>query len=221
MVEMDANTSNRSGNAGIGSAGVGGVPSRVKTLILGLAVIGVLTISGLGVGFNSFLQQVSSFNSDVTTSADGIVVLTGGRSRIADGSHLLKVGKAPRLLISGVNPTVSERQLRRQVSLDRELFDCCVAVGRIAANTVGNATETKEWVGEWNMSSIILVTSDYHMPRSLIELRTQLPELEVTPFAVKSDRFNVTDWWHDPHAARVIFAEYLKYLVAVLRPRGI
>lgn len=220
MVDMNANSTDRTPETGIASAKPHPPRSRLRRVLGAVFIASVTVFACLALGFGHFMQQVSSYDMERVSQADGIVILTGGRSRISDGARLLRDGKAPRLLISGVNPKVSERQFQRQTGLADGLYACCVTVGHMAANTIGNAEETKNWVTNLDAMSIILVTSDYHMPRSLLEFRAALPDLKVIPYAVKSDRFVATDWWRDPHAARVVFAEYAKYAVAYLRPRG-
>ena len=46
-------------------------------------------------------------------NADGIVVLTGGASRISDAIELLAAGRGKRLLISGVHRTTTAAEIAR------------------------------------------------------------------------------------------------------------
>src|SRR5690606_15928842 len=103
-------------------------------------------------------------------AADAIIVLTGGQSRLDAGIDLLKSGKGRRLLISGVNPAANRDDLRAATGGDRRLFSCCVDIDHAALDTIGNAEESAKWVEDHRYGSIILVTNNYHMPRSLLEM---------------------------------------------------
>src|SRR5215472_14320441 len=70
------------------------------------AVRGLLIVAAVfGAGFVWFLSQIKSEEERPTVRADGIVVLTGGSSRVADAIQLLADGYGRRLLISGVHWT--------------------------------------------------------------------------------------------------------------------
>jgi uncharacterized SAM-binding protein YcdF (DUF218 family) len=148
--------------------------------------------------------------------ADAIVVLTGGRERIGEGSRLLQAGRAPRLLISGVNPQISKEAARRLTGLDRPLFDCCVDVGYGAVDTSSNADETRAWVAVGGFSSLIVVTAAYHMPRSLFEMGRAMPGVRLIPHPVAPKSFAASGWLR-VDAARIWVSEYVKYLRAAVR----
>ena len=64
-----------------------------------------------------------------------------------------------------------------------------------------------------------MVTSAYHMPRALAELGHQLPQVELTPYPVVSDRLRIEPWWSNGDTAKLVMSEYLKYLFAKVRMR--
>jgi uncharacterized SAM-binding protein YcdF (DUF218 family) len=86
-------------------------------------------------------------------------------------------------------------------------------------NTVGNAAETRRWAKSRGFKSLIVVTSNYHMPRSMAELSRQLPDIALIPFPVISDKLRDESWWTSPPAARLLLTEYVKYMVAQVRMR--
>lgn len=149
--------------------------------------------------------------------AEGIVVLTGGASRISDALELLASGRGQRLLISGVHRTTSQREIARLMPEYRRIFDCCVDLDHSALNTVGNAVETRRWAKERGFRSLIVVTSNYHIPRAMAELSHQLPDVLLIPFPVIAHRLDAM--WSNPAAARLLFFEYLKYMFARIRMR--
>ena len=149
--------------------------------------------------------------------ADAIVALTGASSmRIETATRLLELGLGQRLLISGVNRGVTRAELRAVSRGAGRAYDCCVDLGRGAENTQGNARETKAWVSGHRYKSLIIVTSDYHMPRSMLELKAALPGVELTPYPVASD-LDPRAWWKRGDQARRLMFEYNKYLVILGR----
>jgi uncharacterized SAM-binding protein YcdF (DUF218 family) len=67
--------------------------------------------------------------------------------------------------------------------------------------------------------SLIVVTSNWHMPRALVELEHQLPEVKLIAFPVMSVKLKTEPWWQSVDTARLLFGEYLKYLLALTRMR--
>lgn len=169
-------------------------------------------------GFIAFASSVKSGSTQADErKADGIVALTGGKARIGEAVRLLAKGNARRLLITGVNPTTTKEQLGPLVPKGAEMFDCCIDLGREAEDTTGNATETRDWADLHDYKSLIVVTSSYHMPRTLLELRHVMPHLTLIPHAVEPDSFRSEQWWKDRMVMRLMLSEYVKYISALAR----
>jgi uncharacterized SAM-binding protein YcdF (DUF218 family) len=173
----------------------------------------------LGTGFLWFVYQLSVAETAPDRQADGIVVLTGAAARINDALELLGSGHGRRLLISGVHPTTRASEIARLMPEHRRWFSCCVDLDRSAINTIGNAIETRRWVRDRGFKSVIVVTSNFHMPRAIAELAYQLPDVALVPFPVVSERVRIEAWWASPSTAKLLFSEYLKYIVALVRTR--
>nr|WP_230534312.1 YdcF family protein [Microvirga roseola] len=169
-------------------------------------------------GFLAFVYSLDRFEQKPETRADGIVALTGGAQRIGEAIDLLAKGYAKRLLISGVNENTSREEISRLNPGQRKLFECCVDLDYRARNTIGNAIETRRWTEENQFATIIVVTSNYHMPRTLVELEHALPNLQKIPYPVAAT-IDPHDWWRNPATARVLFSEYLKFLAVWVRTR--
>jgi uncharacterized SAM-binding protein YcdF (DUF218 family) len=93
-----------------------------------------------------------------------------------------------------------------------------VDLGYQALDTVGNARETRQWAEVHNITrSMIVVTSNYHMPRALAELSAELPGVTFYPFPVVSEHVNVALWDRDPNVIRLIGGEYVKFLGVLMR----
>lgn len=179
-----------------------------------LALCGVAFVSG----YVWFALSLARDEPHLSVKAEGVVALTGGSDRVLDAAELLARGQARRLLITGVNRATRSSVLARRLPVSRDLFNCCVDLGYEALDTVGNARETRQWAQVHKIShSLIVVTSNYHMPRAMVELSAALPELKLYPYPVVSEHVNLADWASDPGVIRLIGGEYVKFLGALLR----
>ncbi len=193
--------------------GTGAFMRGLRRATLLAAIVGGL---GLIAGFLWFVSRVPREGSTMSRTAEGIVVLTGGASRIADAIELLASGRGQRLLITGVNPNTNSVELARLVPRYQPLFACCVDLDHAARNTIGNAIEARRWSRDRGFRSLLVVTSAYHMPRTMAEFAHQLPDVVLIGFPVISEKQRAASWW-TPATARLLVSEYLKFLLAKLR----
>lgn len=153
--------------------------------------------------------------------AEGIVALTGAGSnqRLSAAVGLLEDGYGRRVLVSGVNRMASREDIRHVSRAVRRLYDCCVDLGFTAADTVGNARETADWARAMRYRGLIVVTSDYHMPRAMLELNAVLRDTGIVAqtYAVATPSLKSRTWWRNPRAARLMVVEYCKYLAILGR----
>ena len=186
-----------------------------------LTVIAIVALIWL-VGLFAFAHRVRELTPpDDPARADAIVALTGpSAERVNAAIRLLEQGKGERVLISGVNREVRRRELRELTPGSSRLFNCCVDLGFEAEDTVGNAQEIAAWARSKGYDSLIVVTSDYHMPRSLLEIRGAAPGVRLTPYAVSTPSLDNARWWRAAVTARRMTLEYMKYL-AVLGREGL
>jgi len=196
-----------------------GLPPRgiwriLRWPLAGVCVLLVLFVGGFGLFASHIGGLVAPSDPKV---ADGIIVVTGGQSRIDAAVDLLKTGKGKRLLISGVNPMAGREDLRAATGGDRSLFSCCVDIDHAALDTIGNAEESAKWVREHAFGSVILVTNNYHIPRTMLEMRRLLQNEDLQPYPVVNTRLDGGTWLTKPEAIRVLFTEYTKYLAALAR----
>ena len=184
---------------------------RLVLIVLGLSVALVAA------GFLWFVNTIPVSEVVPTRNADGIVVLTGSAFRIGDALDLLAAGRGQRLLITGVNPQTRPDEISRLVPEHQRWFRCCVDLDHSAVNTIGNAVETRRWAKARQFQSLIVVTSNFHMPRAMLEIGHELPDVALMPYAVVSDKVRVETWWQSPATARLLLWEYLKFVVAKTR----
>jgi uncharacterized SAM-binding protein YcdF (DUF218 family) len=183
-------------------------PARVlvAALLLALAVFAA--------GFLWFASAIPRSEPQMVATADGIVALTGSAFRIDDAVELLAAGRGKRLLISGVNPTTTPAELMRGRPDFQNWFSCCIDLGHEAVNTRGNAEETARWARDRGFHSLIVVTSAWHIPRALLELKRELPDAKLQAYPVVTDRMRDEPWWSSLQTARLLFLEYVKYLAS-------
>ncbi len=187
--------------------GAGGLRRLVRAAPWVIAAALLLLVAGFGL----FRQQALRSANLETARADGIVALTGGTARIDSALALLAEGRARRLLITGVHPQTSQRQLVQLTGAAPALFECCIDIDRSARNTRGNAAETKQWAAANGVRRLLVVTSDYHMPRALLEFARRMPEVTLLPHPVASPETGPAAW-------RLWLSEYAKYLLALVLP---
>ncbi len=167
-----------------------------------------------GAGFEAFNYKINSYANVSDVKADAIVVLTGGRNRLKEAVRLLNSKKAERLFVSGVFSGTSLKELQNRE--DVEIFDSeQVTLDKKSTNTVENAKETSEWIKKNKINSIYLVTSNYHMPRSIAEFRRYNPKLDIIPYPVYSDKV-AREWWKNWHSFSLLASEYNKFLYVLI-----
>jgi uncharacterized SAM-binding protein YcdF (DUF218 family) len=202
-----------------GGRATGGLLGRLLRRMSRSAIaLGALAGLILAAGFGWFLWSLPADEIVLQRDADGIVVLTGGASRITDAIELLAAGHGKRLLISGANRATTSGEISRLNPDFGRIVSCCVDFDR-SLNTLGNAIETRQWAQSRGFRSLIVVTSNYHMPRAMAEISHQLPDVALLPFPVFADKLHAEPWWTHGTTMKLMFSEYLKYVVARMRIR--
>lgn len=185
--------------------------TRLLAALAGSAAVALLA------GFGLFVHRLDWVEPTRLHETDGAVVLTGGADRISDAVSLVAKGYAARLLITGVNQSTSSAEIARLTPKFEEYFACCVDLGYAALNTEGNAEETRLWAQARAMRSLTVVTSNYHMPRALLEIHAALPDVALTRFSVVPEQARASSWLLEPQMLKLLGVEYLKYLRAAVR----
>jgi uncharacterized SAM-binding protein YcdF (DUF218 family) len=180
--------------------------------------VGFITASVIAVGdFVLFAQRAASTVAGPPSTApkvDLIVALTGGsRDRLETGYALLAARAAPELLVSGVNPTVPEADVLALMGVPAEGAACCITLGRTAHTTQGNAEEIAAHIADRAspVRSVLIVTDDYHLPRSLALIRPVLSGVEVLGWPTRSSRVDPSAWWASARSLRNMALEWAKY----------
>src|SRR6201998_3653961 len=131
--------------------------------------------------------------------------------------ELLAAGYGKRLLISGVHRTNAASDISRSLPDNQSLLGCCVDLDRSAVNTRSNAAETPRWGNERGFKCLIVVTSNHHMPRAIVELSHAMPDIALIPFVVVGDKWRDEPWWTSSATVRLLLSEYVKYVAVEMR----
>ena len=191
---------------------------RLARFGVGLARVAALVLLLLLGGLGWFVASSYLMNADPESATDAIVVLTGGRQRLETGLELLAAARAKKLFISGVNQRVDRDELLHSLGPLPENAACCIVLGHAADNTFGNAHETADWMHEEGYRSLRLVTSWYHMRRSLLEFERAMPQVTIIPHPVFAHRVDPERWWSWHGAPLLVVGEYGKFLASWARP---
>lgn len=192
--------------------------SKLNWIFAPIAFLTILLAAATISGFVRFAEDVSTLKpADSLDQADAIVVLTGGTKRITKAVSLFEQGIGKKLFISGVNPDISDRELQRVSGASKEMFQCCISLGRNAKNTIGNGKEIAEWAREMGYKKLVVVTSNYHMIRSLYELKAVSEGVNFLPYPVMTTDLTNTSWIDNSDIMRALINEFAKLNYAYFR----
>ena len=190
----------------------------MRTLARLIVVVLVLGLLVAGWDFSRFVARADhAVTPDPPIDAQAVAALTGAsNARIVAAVQLADSLQLP-LLISGVHVDTRPADIAEIADVDVGEVQCCVTLGRAAATTEGNGAEVAEWGRRHGVSRIIVVTSEYHMDRALLELRRAMPEGHFIPHAVTTTKVRPGDWYRDPATAKRLLEEWAKFRVASFR----
>ena len=193
---------------------------RLLNLILWALVVwggGLLLFIATLPGVDDNTRKLTRFQSS-PVQASAVVVLTGGGGhRIAAAMTVFERGIGQRLLISGVHRDTTREDLRDLWHGHPPRFDCCVDLDVEALSTRGNAIETAQWAEYNQFQKLLLVTSDYHLPRALVELRAAMPDVDIVGYASESRYLTFHGFPGSLQAWRAVGIEYSKYITSSIR----
>lgn len=177
------------------------------------------TFFGSVAGVQHFALTLPKTIQDLDANTDGLIVTTGGQARIDEGMRLLEKGVSARLLITGVGKGVTKSSLIDTLQANpryKQLLACCVDLDEIALDTKGNASAARKWADRHHLSSLGLVTANYHMPRALLLFRREMPNREITARPVIPPSLILDHWYANWPTAKLLIREYIKYQIAIL-----
>ncbi|WP_425547929.1 YdcF family protein [Bartonella acomydis] len=168
------------------------------------------------IGFVIFSEKTERLQPpNPLPKADAIIVLTGGENRIETGLNLLQKKLGSRLLISGVNTTTNLKSFMHSPHITPQLFTCCVDLGHKATNTKENAEESASWIKKHHYKTVYIVTHDYHMWRSMRELKYLMPNIHFIAYPVKKS--SNESMIQQINQIRILAFQYIKTLQVYIR----
>ena len=159
-----------------------------------------------------FLKKIHYNQVSFNYKTDGIAVLTGGKGRINLGLELFNKNKNLKLIISGVDKKVSEASIipnsfknKYSITIDKE-----------SESTYQNAKIINKWTSKYKLQNVTIITSYYHMPRSMMLIQLLTPNINFYAYPVEKKISNKSSLRENSLYYFFLTEEYIKYLVSHL-----
>ena len=172
----------------------------------------------------TFKEKILSIDKYESTKESNIVILTGGSNRIKDGLKIINKFNNTnnlhfKILVSGTGKGFTKLSLRNilNADFDIKLLDCCLELESVSKNTFSNATETFKWATRNNIKQFILITSNYHMPRALLEFRNKMPNIKIFTHPITPKKHDINKWLSSTKTFSLVLKEFSKFLIASFR----
>ena len=176
------------------------------------------------IGLNNFKKNILSLTNYNNTESPNIVILTGGTNRIKDGLKIIEDFKISKIinykiLVSGTGIGFTKSSLKKKLgpNFNSHLIQCCIELDGISKNTLTNASETLKWTSKNEIKEFILITSNYHMPRAILEFKNIMPNLKIYTYAITPKKHDIENWLSSYQTFSLVFTEYCKLIIAGLR----
>lgn len=181
--------------------------------------------------FTLFFIELNNFKKNILLLTDynniespNIVILTGGANRIKDGLKIIEDFKNSKninykILVSGTGMGFTKSSLKKKLgpNFNSQLIQCCIDLDGVSKNTLTNASETFKWTSKNDIKEFILITSNYHMPRAILEFKNVMPNLKIYTYAITPKKHDIENWLSSYQTFSLVFTEYCKFIIAGLR----
>lgn len=139
--------------------------------------------------------------AELPRRADAVVVFAGGvgesgeagggyQERVKQAVDLYHAGHAPRIVFSsGYVFAFREAEIMRDLAVANGVPPDAIVLELEAANTYENVVFVGRILADNGWSSVLLVSSPYHMRRALAVWDQMAPEIDVTPVPVENSQF--------------------------------
>ncbi len=151
--------------------------------------------------------------------SDVIIVLGGGPvHRVQTAAQLCQRGYAPKLLFTGGSPCGDQESQAQTMARQAEPMGIARAAMLLedrSLSTLENAQRTLPVLLEHNMTTALIVSSDYHMRRvaMLFNRVYRGHGIHLTYVAASDPAFSRPRWWSTAPSRRLTISEYAKLLV--------
>ena len=181
--------------------------------------------------FTLFFIELNNFKNNILfltkyndIESPNIVILTGGANRIKDGLKIIQDFKNSKninykILVSGTGMGFTKSSLKKKLgpNFNSQLIQCCIDLDGVSKNTLTNASETFKWTSKNNIKEFILITSNYHMPRAILEFKNVMPNLKIYTYVITPKKHDIENWLSSYQTFSLVFTEYCKFIIAGLR----
>ena len=181
--------------------------------------------------FTLFFIELNNFKNNIlfltkynNIESPNIVILTGGANRIKDGLKIIQDFKNSnninyKILVSGTGMGFTKSSLKKKLgpNFNSQLIQCCIDLDSVSKNTLTNASETVKWTNKNDIKEFILITSNYHMPRAILEFKNVMPNLNIYTYAITPKKHDIKNWLSSYQTFSLVFTEYCKFIIAGLR----
>lgn len=147
-------------------------------------------------------------------AADAILVLSGGENRIAEGFRAWKEGEGKELFILGAGQEATFTSILPAGTEISPAELSRIHIEGWSGNTLENAFSAKSAVVSRGYRDVIIVTSDYHVPRAYLAMRKILPpDVSISVSPVVSNWGRKGAWRRLPRLFLVEGWKYWGYLL--------
>ena len=195
---------------------------RTFKIILIFLITSMLVL--IFIQLRNFKDNILSFAKYHNKESSNIVILTGGTNRIKEGLKIIEDFRKSnknsyKILVSGTGMGFTKNSLKKKLgpNFNPQLIQCCIDLDSVSKNTFTNASETFKWAKKNDIKEFILITSNYHMPRAILEFKNIMPNINIYTYAITPDKHQIENWLSSFQTFGLIFTEYFKYIIASFR----
>lgn len=188
-------------------------------------IAGVVMLVLLIGGINWFLapdnlMQCSEAPSNLEGcgAADVIIAVSGGdtSARTQEAIDLYKNGWASKLIFSGAaqdKSGPSNAATMQQQAIRQGVPKAAITIEDQSETTKENAEKTRDILADENIHSAIVVTSRYHMKRTILEFRDRAPGVDFRAHPTVADSQWSSWWWLTPYGWYLALSEIVKIVL--------
>lgn len=121
-------------------------------------------------------------------------------------------GKAPVVFTEGVDnvPEIEAEKAAHQA------LAACVFGEHATGTTHEDAVAFAQWIVARGITSVIVVTTNIHMPRAIAELQGQISGVDLQRTGISLKLYDTRGWSHDPAVLTSVRSESVKYVAVRL-----
>lgn len=187
--------------------------------MIGLGVVIVAAIVGISLYLSpDDIKDCSAPGDGRCQKADAIIVVSGGdtNARTDESIKLYKDGWTSSIIMSGAAADKSGPSNARQMykrAVENNIPSDALIREEVSETTKQNAIEVNKILTKRGFKRVILVTSGYHMRRTLLEFQAQLTDITVLSHPVSQDKHWSSIWWLTPWGWWLAIGELVKIAV--------